>query len=91
MAETLGRIIHIRHSSQETPRITVEYIVDGDTYRITENITVVSEKIRIGFLPVGQRKKWKIGPVTEGQEVVVLYDEDNPKKGRIRDNDGKIR
>lgn len=89
LKETVGRIVNVRHSSQETPRIKVEYCVDGTVYRISENVTVRNEPIKIGFLPVGQQKVWTLGPVFEGEELVVIYDSENPANGYLRDNTGK--
>jgi len=85
--ETKGSIIKVHFNSNGSRRVTVKYVVDGNTYHITENITVKSEAIKIGFLPIGQKK---IEYIQEGlgEQVVVMYNSAEPKEAYLRDNIG---
>ncbi len=85
--ETEGTIIKVRYND-DARRVTVEFFVDGQPYTIKENITVKSVAIKLGKLPIGQRK---IEYITEGVggKVSVKYNPDNPKQAYLRDNIGK--
>ncbi len=87
-AETKGIIIKSLLASTETPRITVAYTVEGQNYTITENVTSKSEAIKIGFIPIGQRKIWQVKKTNIGEELTIIYDPNNPKKAHIKGNNG---
>ena len=70
--------------------VTATYIVDGETYCIKERLKYKIEPIKIGFLPIGQRSEPKVKCCNVGDEVTILYDINNPKKGHIKGNDGII-
>ena len=56
-AETDGTVMNIQgNGSQGLTVITVEYEVKNQKYQIKESIKLKSTVIRIGFLPIGQRK-----------------------------------
>lgn len=76
-------------ASTETPRLTVAYTVHGQYYTITENVTSKSEAIKLGFIPIGQRKIWQVKKINVGEELTIIYDPDNPPKAHIKGNDGK--
>ncbi len=88
-AQTKGTIIKSLLASTETPRLTVSYTVDGRDYTLTENVTSKSETIKIGFIPIGQRKIWQVKKVNVGEELEIVYDPSNPNKSHIKGNDGK--
>lgn len=88
-AETKGTIIKSLLASTETPRLTVAYTVAGQDYTITENVTSKSEAIKIGFIPIGQRKVWQVKKINVGEELTIIYDPNNPRKAHIKGNDGK--
>lgn len=89
-AETTGIIIKSLLVSTETPRLTVMYMVDGNEYTISENITSKSEAIKIGFLPIGQRKVWLVEKINVGDKLQIIYDPNNPQKAHIKENNGKF-
>lgn len=88
-AETKGTIVKSLLASTESPRLTVSYTVNGQDYTITENITSKSEAIKIGFIPIGQRKIWQVKKINVGEELTIIYDPHNPKNAHIKGNDGK--
>ncbi len=90
-AETVGTIIKSLVSQDETPRLTVSFAVNGNEYVFSENITTKSETIKIGFLPVGQKKVWLVKSWRVGETVPVVYNPANPKEAHIKGNDGKYR
>ena len=56
-AETDGTVMNIQGKGSEgLTVITVEYEVKNQKYQIKESIKLKSTVIRIGFLPIGQRK-----------------------------------
>lgn len=65
------------------------YTVEGRDYAITENVTSKSEAIKIGFIPIGQRKIWQVKKVNVGDELIIVYDPNDPQKAHIKGNDGK--
>lgn len=91
MQETIGTIVEVKDRGINHPNvITVRYEAGGIEYQITETVKLKSEPIKIGFLPIGQRKIPVMGNTAVGTEVVVVYDPDCPEKGKLRDNIGKI-
>ena len=76
--------------------ITVEYEVNGSIYELKENLVFKRNKtIKLGFIPVGYKTKSLIElrtgvPATVGNQVKVKYDEENPRKAYLPDNDSKI-
>lgn len=76
--------------------ICVEYEVDGKTYEKKENLVMKKEKnIVLGFISVGYKTKSLIElrtgiPATVGNQVKVKYNEENPQKAYLPDNDSKI-
>ena len=89
-AETTGTIVKsLLVSILDTPRLTVAYNVNGQDYTITENVTSRSEVIKLGFIPIGQRKILQVKKIKVGEELTIIYDAQNPKKAHIKGNDGK--
>ena len=88
MKETNGTVIELKLKGIDSPAVVVvEYEVDGKTYTIKETLKLKSETIKLGFLPIGQRKVPKV-KCEKGEQVIVIYDEKKPQKGHIKGNDG---
>ena len=90
-AETLGTIVKIERKSMELPTmITVEYIVEETVYTVKESIKLKSEAIKIGFLPIGQRKTPRMSDTATGHKAAICYNPDRPEMAYIRENVGII-
>ena len=84
-AETDGTVMNIQGKGSEgLTVITVEYEVKNQKYQIKLKSTV----IRIGFLPIGQRKTPRMPNTFIGGKAVVLYNPENPQEAYLRDNVG---
>ena len=68
--------------------LSVDYQVEGKTYRIKETMKVKGEAIKVGKVPIGQRKKPVLGDIKKGDQVSVQYDTTNPRQAIIVGNDG---
>lgn len=87
---TFGTIKSLKIKGHDFPTlITVEYQVDGKSFEITESLKLKSEKIKLGFLPVGQKRVSVIGNIEVGSSVKVNYNPSNPLEAFITDNIGK--
>lgn len=71
-----------------TWRIRVEYQVDGKTYEVIETVKMKSEFIKLGPIPIGQRKAPRLPTTEVGRNAVVCYDPENPRRAYLRDNKG---
>ena len=69
--------------------ISVEYQVAGMNYTVTESIKLKSQAIKIGFLPIGQKRIPVMGDTAVGCAVMVSYNPDNPAEAFITRNIGK--
>lgn len=86
---TEGTILKIVDKHAEHPgTITVQYMVSGITYEIRETLKLKSEAIKVGRIPIGQKKTYVLGRIQEGDSITVLYDEKQPQKAIIMGNDG---
>lgn len=89
--KTKGRIIRIVDKGLDHPCIIhVQYHVNGSTYEIKETAKMKCTAIRIGKIPIGQRKTFVLGTIKEGDLLEIRYDELHPKKAIIYENDGII-
>lgn len=88
ICDTVGTITKVFFNNNGSRRVTVEYVVDGRTYKIKENITTKSEAIKKAGIPIGQRKVEYI-TAGIGENVRVCFDPDNHKKAYLKDNLGK--
>lgn len=70
--------------------IHVSYMADGKRYEIKETAKLKSETIKLGPVPVGQRKIFAMGSLTEGDKVTVKYDVNRPEKAIIAGNEGVV-
>lgn len=86
--DVIGKITKVFFNNNGSRRVTVEYIVGGNLYKIKENITVKSEVIKNAGISIGQKK---IEHITAGigESVNLKYDPENPKKAYLKDNLGR--
>lgn len=88
---TQGVIDEIKYRGIDSPDvICVTYCVNNKEYHIKETIKLKSELIKIGVFPVGQRKSYRMGNIATGDMVQIQYDEKNPQRAIISENDGLI-
>lgn len=89
--ETTGTIIKTERKSPNMPTmITVEYVVDGVMYTVKESVKLKSEAIKIGFLPIGQRRIPRMGNITEGNTVAISYNPEKPEMAYVKENVGIV-
>ncbi len=87
---TLGKVTNLRIRGQDFPTmITVEYMVDGELYSVTESIKLKSEKIKKGIFTIGQRRVATMGETSVGAIASVRYNPANPNEAFLEDNTGK--
>ena len=93
-AETLGEILSFKSRGLEgVTMVTVKFTVDGTEYTVKESLKYKSKAIKLGFLPIGQRKtpvlKGAAGEDREiGVKVRMKYDPQKPKRAYLPDNKG---
>ncbi|WP_458458050.1 hypothetical protein [Pseudobutyrivibrio sp.] len=88
-AITTGKIKELRSRGlNKATMIIVEYCVDGVAYEVKEGIKLKSESIKIGFIPIGQRKSPVMGDVSVGSNTSISYNPQNPAEAFITKNKG---
>lgn len=88
---TQGNVHRLKRGGLDHPDvIEVWYIVDGTQYQLRETVKLKSEWIKVGGIPIGQRKVYRMGNVDVGDSVAVQYDKGNPAQGLLPDNEGVI-
>lgn len=55
--------------------IYVSYSVNDVNYEIKKSVKLKSETIKIGVIPIGQRKTFVLSAIKEGDRVTVCYEE----------------
>lgn len=70
--------------------IYVRYNVNGVNYEIKETAKLKATAIKIGKVPIGQRKTFVLGQVKEGDYVEIRYDKKEPRKAIIYKNNGSL-
>ncbi|MBM6905627.1 hypothetical protein H6A29_05205 [Collinsella tanakaei] len=86
--ETIGTVVRFRRGGIDRPTSAcVRYEVDGRTYECRETLKLESELIKIGPVPIGQRKRGKIASRV-GSKVRVVYLSSDPSKAILADNTG---
>lgn len=78
----------VSHGLGQATVARVRYEVGGRAYELEEPLALRSEAIRVGPVPVGQRKTPKLGAVAPGSRVEVAYLPDDPAHALIVGNDG---
>lgn len=87
---TTGKIIDLKVKGQDFATIIkVQYEIDGNTYTIDESIKLKSEKIKFGFLTIGQKRVPVMGNTSVGTMVRVMYNPSAPEDAFLPDNVGK--
>lgn len=85
---TVGTIVRVRPGNIDRPTIVyVRYEVDGTAYECHETVKLTNKAIRIGPIPIGQRKLGKI-PSRVGCTVPVAYLPEDPSKAILVGNSG---
>lgn len=87
----MGTVKQVSSKGLDFPTmITVRYQVDGKYHEVTESITLKSKIIKLGFLPVGQRKIPVMGDTAVGSAALVNYNPNNPAEAYITKNVGRM-
>lgn len=60
-----------------------------ELYAVTESLKFKSEKIKFGFLPIGQKRVPAMGKTAVGSSATVSYNPSNPTEAFITHNIGK--
>lgn len=85
-----GKVISLKSNGLDSPSvITVEYEINNERYQITETVKLKSSVIKLGFIPIGQKKIPKINTKIDSM-VKVSYNPNNPNEAYIVGNDGII-
>lgn len=85
-----GRVKELKVKGQDFPTlISVEYQVAGNSFVVTESLKLKSEKIKLGFLPIGQKRVPVMGNTAVGSSAAVSYNPNNPAEAFITHNIGK--
>lgn len=86
--EAVGTVVRFRMGGIDRPSsVCVRYEVDGRTYECRETVKLKSELIKIGPVPIGQRKRGKIA-TRVGSKVRVAYLPSDPSKAILAGNAG---
>lgn len=86
-----GIVISLQSKGLDFPTLlTVRYEVNSERFEITESIKLRSEKIKLGFLTIGQKKVAMLPDVAIGSTLRVQYNPSNPAEAFLPDNTGKV-
>lgn len=84
-----GEVVSLSsHGARHVTVARVRYEVGGQSYELEESLALRSEAIRVGPVPIGQRKTPKLGDVRPGRKVEVAYLLEDPSQALIIGNDG---
>lgn len=87
----IGKVKALKSKGLERPTvITVEYQVNGNYYEVSESVKLRSEIIKLGFLPIGQKRIPVMGNASVGSDAEVNYNPRNPSEAFITKNIGKF-
>ena len=88
-SECEGIIIDVKTKGLDRPTLmSVEYYVDGQRYEIQERVKYKRAAIKIGFIPIGQKRTPKLGSFYKGKVVTILYTSEDPQKAKLKFNEG---
>jgi len=83
-----GVVRDLRSYGADCPLIMyVEYEVDGVSYMLKETVKLKSTVIKLGPIPIGQRKVPQIS-AKRGEIVTVVYDPAKPSHAHVKGNEG---
>ena len=86
--ETTGVVERIRSHGVDRPTVAyVRYRVDGAEYTFHETLKVKSNAIKLGAVPIGQRKTYVLDCAL-GSTVRVNYLPSDPSRAILTDNRG---
>lgn len=83
-----GVVKEVRVKSNDVTLMTVAYLIDGVEYEIKEKLKYKGEAIKIGPIPIGQRRFPVIGTKRVLDEVDICYNPENPAEAYIVGNVG---
>ena len=87
--ETIGKVVKLLDKGIHSATvITVQYVVNGEIFEISESVKKKHECIKIGFFPIGQRTFPVMGSISVGSEASVTYNPNNPAEAFITKNKG---
>ncbi|MFI3168327.1 MAG: hypothetical protein R3Y06_00080 [Faecalibacterium sp.] len=86
-AQTTGVVKKVYLNRAPGRRLAVEYLVNGQPYTLTENVSSKSEAIKFGPFIVGQRKIEYISQGVGGI-VSVSYNPNEPTQAFLTENIG---
>ena len=88
---TTGQVEKILSRGLDHPWvIVVRYTVDGREYRVKETAKIKNRAIKLGKIPIGQRKSFVLGPIEVGSPLTICYDPQRPQNALILGNDGVL-
>ncbi len=88
---TQGTITDITKKGMDFPWVVhAEYYVNGVKYQIKESVALKCSTIKLGKIPIGQRKTFVLETIKKGGSIEIHYDERNPRKAIIYGNEGMI-
>ena len=88
-AKIVGHICNTNIRGSEFPiSISVEYYVDDKLYTITETIKYERKAVKIGAIPIGQKRVPKIGSIRNDSPTLVAYNPYNPQEAYLVENEG---
>lgn len=88
---TQGTVVKIAKKGLDHPWVIhVSYKVNGREYTIKETTKLKSAAIKIGKIPIGQKKTFVLGKIGEGDLVEIHYDETCPENAVIYKNEGVV-
>lgn len=86
--ETMGVVERIRPGGSDRASYAyVRYCVDGVEYTLRESLKLNSALIKLGPIPIGQRKTYVLG-CSVGSTVRVSYLPSDPSRAILTDNRG---
>lgn len=89
--EAVGKVLSIKSMGQDhRTMVVVQYTVDGKDYTVEESLKLKSQAIKLGFLPIGQKRVPIMGNTSVGSTAYVMYNPENPGEAFIKDNVGKL-
>ncbi len=88
---TTGQVEKILSRGLDHPWVIVaRYTVDGREYRVKETAKIKNRAIKLGKIPIGQRKSFVLGPIAVGSPLTICYDPQRPQNALILGNDGVL-
>ena len=88
-AQVVGHISDKTLRGSDFPTsVSVEYYVNDKLYAITETIKYERKAVKIGAIPIGQKRVPKIGSIRIDSPTLVAYNPNNPQEAYLVENEG---